>query len=84
LSEGQVKNFDTPRNLLLDKTSVLFELISKMPKNERKSLFDIVNNNNNNNNNNQQQQQIEINNIMVHESTTTTKSYVNYGATINE
>ena len=83
MSEGQVKNFDTPRNLLLDKTSVLFELISKMPKNERKSLFDIVNNNNNNNN--QQQQQIEINNIMVHESTTTTtKSYVNYGATINE
>ena len=79
MSEGQVKNFDTPRNLLLDKTSVLYELISKMPKNERKSLFDIVNNNNNN----QQQQEIEINNIMVHESTTT-KSYVNYGATINE
>jgi hypothetical protein len=82
LSEGQVKNFDTPRNLLLDKTSVLYELISKMPKNERKSLFDIVNNNQQQQ---QQQQEIEINNIMVHESTTTaTKSYVNYGATINE
>ncbi len=82
MSEGQVKNFDTPRNLLLDKTSVLYELISKMPKNERKSLFDIVNNNQQQQ---QQQQEIEINNIMVHESTTTaTKSYVNYGATINE
>jgi len=84
LSEGQVKNFDTPRNLFLDKTSVLYELISKMPKNERKSLFDIVNNNQQQQQQ-QQQQEIEINNIMVHESTTTaTKSYVNYGATINE
>jgi hypothetical protein len=42
-SEGQVKNFGVPRELLNDKTSVLYDLTRKLPANEKKLIYDTAN-----------------------------------------
>lgn len=42
LSEGEVKNFDTPSKLLDDESSILFELTKKLSPNEKKYIFDIA------------------------------------------
>ena len=42
LSEGEVKNFDTPSKLLNDESSILFELTKKLSQNEKKYIFNIA------------------------------------------
>lgn len=42
LSEGEVKNFDSPRELLNDTSSILFDLTKKLSANEKKYIFDIA------------------------------------------
>jgi hypothetical protein len=43
LSNGNLVNFDTPNNLLMDKTSILSELVSKLGEKETKSLYELGN-----------------------------------------
>lgn len=45
LSEGKIKNFGKPIDLLMDESTVLFELTKKLSRSERQTLFDIVNKN---------------------------------------
>jgi len=45
LSEGEVKNFGKPKDLLADKTSILYELTEKLSKNERNMIQEIANGN---------------------------------------
>jgi len=42
LSEGEIKNFGKPIDLLMDETSVLYELTKKLSSSERKTLIDIA------------------------------------------
>ena len=43
MSEGEIKNFGKPKDLLSDETSVLFELTKKLSPSERLNLFQIAN-----------------------------------------
>lgn len=42
MSEGEVKNFGKPKDLLADKTSILYELTEKLSKNERTMIQEIA------------------------------------------
>jgi hypothetical protein len=39
-SEGQVKNFGVPKELLQDETSVLYDLTKRLPPNEKKLIYE--------------------------------------------
>lgn len=43
MSEGKIINFDVPKTLLNDETSVLYELTKKLSPNEKKLIFEIAN-----------------------------------------
>jgi ATP-binding cassette subfamily C (CFTR/MRP) protein 4 len=42
LSEGLIKNFGPPKELLEDETSILFDLTKKLSQNERKHIYEIA------------------------------------------
>ena len=42
MSKGKVENFDTPYNLLKDKSSILYELISSLELPEKNNLIKIA------------------------------------------
>lgn len=43
MSEGKIVDFDVPKILLNDETSVLYELTKKLSSNEKKLIFEIAN-----------------------------------------
>lgn len=45
MSQGEVKNFGKPINLLMDETTILYELTEKLSKSEKQTLFNIISQN---------------------------------------
>ncbi len=92
MSEGEIKNFGKPIDLLLDETSVLYELTRKLSKQEKQTLFTIINQNNLNNLKSLEAShvsKIQMENVIVDKDsssveTNLSNSYVNQGQTIAE
>lgn len=79
LGEGEIKNFGKPVDLLVDETSVLYELTNKLTKNEKHILFDIINRNELN----EKEKKKSNENINQFEETDS-KSHVNHAAILEE
>jgi hypothetical protein len=90
LSEGEIKNFGKPIDLLLDETTVLYELTKKLSKQEKQTLFTIINQNKLNKSLEASHvSKIQMENIIVDKDsssveTNLSNSYVNQGQTIAE
>ncbi len=90
MSEGEIKNFGKPIDLLLDETTVLYELTKKLSKQEKQTLFTIINQNKLNKSLEASHvSKIQMENIIVDKDsssveTNLSNSYVNQGQTIAE
>ena len=84
LSEGEIKNFGKPVELLVDESSILYELTNKLSKHEKQTLFDIISQNSANKA--ESSKTLEIKDLHVDEENNNAQAkcncYVNYAVTV--